>query len=174
MRDRYVAAMDKLYMACVFLCCASVVAMTVLIAIGVFSRYVLQIGAFYSEPLSIFLAVQLTFYGAAVCYRADAHLKLEIVENALPPAGARALRHLIDLLMAGVSIFMVVYGMKLVDATFLQSYPEFQYVRVGAVYTAIPIGGLITLLFVIEKALVDPKVRRSPYAADPDASEGAV
>ena len=38
MRDRYVAAMDKLYLACVFLCCASVVAMTVLIAAGVFSR----------------------------------------------------------------------------------------------------------------------------------------
>ena len=174
MRDRYVAAMDKLYMACVFLCCASVVAMTVLIAIGVFSRYVLQIGAFYSEPLSIFLAVQLTFYGAAVCYRAEAHLKLEIVENALPPAGARLLRHLIDLLMAGVSVFMVVYGMKLVDATFLQSYPEFQYVRVGAVYTAIPIGGLITLLFVIEKALVAPVARRSPYAPEADASEGTV
>ena len=121
-----------------------------------------------------FLAVQLTFYGAAVCYRAEAHLKLEIVENALPPAGARLLRHLIDLLMAGVSVFMVVYGMKLVDATFLQSYPEFQYVRVGAVYTAIPIGGLITLLFVIEKSLVDPKVRRSAYAADVDACEGAV
>lgn len=173
MRDRYVAAMDKLYLACVFLCCASVVAMTVLIAAGVFSRYVLEVGAFYSEPLSIFLAIQLTFYGAAVCYRADAHLRLEILENALPPARALLLRHLIDLLMAGASVYMVVYGYKLVDATFFQFYPEFQYVRVGAVYTAIPIGGLITLLFVIEKALVDPKIRRSPYAADADA-EGAV
>lgn len=96
------------------------------------------------------------------------------MENALPPARARMLRHLIDLLMAGVSIFTMVYGWKLVDATFFQFYPEFQYVRVGAVYTAIPIGGLITLLFVIEKSLVDPKVRRSPYAADVDASEGAV
>lgn len=174
MRDRYVAAMDKLYMACVFLCCASVVVMTVLIAAGVFSRYVLQIGAFYSEPLSIFLAIQLTFYGAAVCYRSDTHLRLEIVENAVPPAAARLLRHLIDLLMAGVSVFTIVYGWKLVDATFFQFYPEFQYVRVGAVYTAIPVGGLITLLFVVEKALVDPKVRQSPYAADAGASEGAV
>lgn len=174
MRDRYVAAMDKLYMACVFLCCAAVVAMTVLIGVGVFSRYVLQIGAFYSEPLSIFLAVQLTFYGAAVCYRADAHLKLEIVENAMPPAAGRLLRGLIDLLMAGIALFMMWYGMKLVDATFLQSYPEFQYVRVGVVYTAIPFGGLITLLFVVEKALVEPGERRSPYAAGADASEGAL
>ena len=159
MRDRYVAAMDKLYWACVFLCCASVVIMTVLIAFGVFSRYVLHLGAFYSEPLSIFLAIQLTFYGAAVCYRADAHLRLEIVENALPPAAGRALRSLIDLLMAGVSLLMMFYGTNLVAVTLYQAYPEFEFVRVGAVYTAIPIGSLVTLLFVIEKALVNPQPR---------------
>ena len=173
MRDCYVAAMDKLYMACVFLCCASVVVMTILIAFGVFSRYVLHIGAFYSEPLSIFLAVQLTFYGAAVCYRADAHLRLEIVENAVSPAVGLILRMVIDLLMASVSVFMMFYGMKLVDATFFQSYPEFEYVRVGVVYTAIPIGSLVTLLFVIEKALVAPKARASAFVPD-DTSERAV
>lgn len=157
MRDRYVAAMDKLYMACVFICCASVVAMTILIASGVFSRYVLQIGAFYSEPISIFLAIQLTFYGAAVCYRADTHLKLEIVDNALPPLPRLVLRRIIDLLMAGISVFMIVDGASLVETTMFQSYPEFEYVRVGVVYTAIPLGALVTLLFVIEKALLGPQ-----------------
>lgn len=170
MRDRYVAAMDKLYMACVFLCCASVVIMTVLIAVGVFSRYVLQIGAFYSEPISIFLAIQLTFYGAAVCYRADAHLRLEIVERSVPPPVGRMLTAVIDLLMAGVSVFMVFFGANLVDATLFQSYPEFEYVRVGVVYTAIPMGGLITLLFVIEKALVAPRPAASADQIESDTS----
>lgn len=170
MRDRYVAAMDKLYLACVFICCASVVIMTILIAVGVFSRYVLHIGAFYSEPISIFLAIQLTFYGAAVCYRADAHLRLEIVERAVPPYVAQLLRVVIDLLMAGVSVFMIVFGKDLVDATLFQSYPEFEYVRVGVVYTAIPLGGLVTLLFVIEKALVAPRSRPAPGAVAGDAT----
>ncbi len=168
MRDRYVAAMEKLYMACVFICCASVVIMTILISFGVFSRYVLHLGAFYSEPISIFLAIQLTFYGAAVCYRANAHLKLEIVENALPAMPARILRGLIDVLMAGVSAFMIFFGANLVDATLFQSYPEFEYVRVGVVYTAIPLGGLITLLFVIEKALVAPESRYTVEAPEDD------
>lgn len=172
MRDHYVAAMDKLYMACVFICCASVVIMTVLIASGVFSRYVLHIGAFYSEPISIFLAIQLTFYGAAVCYRANAHLKLEIVENAMPPLPGRILRGFIDLLMAGVSVFMVVFGANLVDATLFQSYPEFEYIRVGVVYTAIPLGGLVTLLFVIEKALVAPESRHTVEAPEGDPARG--
>ncbi len=170
MRDHYVAAMDKLYAACAFICCASVVIMTILIASGVFSRYVLHIGAFYSEPISIFLAIQLTFYGAAVCYRANAHLKLEIVENAMPPLPGRILRGLIDLLMAGVSIFMVIFGANLVDTTLFQSYPEFEYVRVGVVYTAIPIGGLVTLLFVIEKALVAPESRFTVELPDADSA----
>lgn len=161
MRDHYVAAMDKLYLACVFICCSSVVVMTILIATGVVSRYVLHIGAFYSEPISIFLAIQLTFYGAAVCYRANAHLRLEIVENAVSPVLGRILRGVIDLLMAGVSVFMIYFGINLVDATFFQSYPEFEYIRVGVVYTAIPLGGLVTLLFVIEKALVAPESRHT-------------
>jgi len=166
MRDQYVAAMDKLYMACVFICCASVVVMTVLISFGVISRYVLHIGAFYSEPISIFLAIQLTFYGAAVCYRANAHLKLEIVEKALPPLPSRILLGFIDLLMAGVSVFMMVFGVNLVEATLFQSYPEFEYIRVGVVYTAIPLGGLVTLLFVIEKALVAPESRHTVEVDD--------
>lgn len=170
MRDRYVAAMDKLYLACVFICCASVVVMTVLIAVGVFSRYVLHVGAFYSEPISIFLAIQLTFYGAAVCYRANTHLRLEIVENAVPPAFGRVLRAIIDLLMGAFAVFMIVYGANLVDTTFFQSYPEFEYVRVGAVYTAIPIGGLVTLLFVVEKTLVSPQGRAVPEPVGHDVT----
>ncbi len=55
--------------------------------------------------------------------------------------------------MAAISAVMIWYGISLVQKTFFQSYPEFQYIRVGSVYTAIPGAGLITLLFVLEKAL---------------------
>lgn len=154
MRDLYVAAMDKLYLACIAIACVSVVVMTTLIAVGVFSRYILGIGAFYSEPISIFLAIQLTFYGAAACYRAGTHLRLEILDKALPPAIGHLLRMGSDVAMAGIAVFMLWKGAGLVETTFFQSYPEFQYVRVGLVYTAIPIGGLITLLFAIERLML--------------------
>ena len=54
--------------------------------------------------------------------------------------------------MTGICLFMIIWGASLVKTTYFQSYPEFQYIRVGVAYSAIPIGGLITLLFVIEKA----------------------
>jgi TRAP-type C4-dicarboxylate transport system permease small subunit len=47
---------------------------------------------------------------------------------------------------------MIIWGGSLVKTTYFQSYPEFQYIRVGVAYSAIPIAGLITFLFVIEKA----------------------
>ena len=161
MRAMYTALMDRLYRLCVMICVLSIIIMTVLIAVGVFSRYVLGIGAFYAEPISIFLAIQLSFYGAAVCYRANAHLSLNVFVNQLPAVGRLAMNYLVHVLMAGFAVFMVYYGGKLVETTFFQTYPEFQYIRVGLVYTAIPIAGLVTLLFVLEK-MISPQAAPEP------------
>jgi TRAP-type C4-dicarboxylate transport system permease small subunit len=157
MRAAYVRVMDKLYYLCVAIAVVSVVIMTVLISVGVFTRYVLEMGAFYSEPISIFLAIQLSFYGAAACYRANAHLRLDMFVKLLPAGLRRLPEYGVHFLMAAISLFMVAYGVRLVETTFFQSYPEFQYIRVGLVYTAIPGAGLITLLFVLEKALIAPE-----------------
>ena len=152
MRNGYVKLMDVLYFICVFIAGAAMVIMSAIISWGVFTRYVLGSGSFWPEPISIFLAIQLTFYGAAACYRAGTHIALRMFMDRLPPAWQRWQHLFVHLLMAGISLFMVTYGASLVKTTFFQSYPEFQYIRVGVVYSAIPIGGMITLLFVIENA----------------------
>jgi TRAP-type C4-dicarboxylate transport system permease small subunit len=153
MKAAYRRAMDALYLVCVVIAGAGIAVQSVIIAWGVFTRYVLGWGSFWPEPIAIFLAIQVAFYGGAACYRANAHIALEMLARRLPRAVERAAGVLVLLLMAAVSLFMVWYGWSLVQKTFFQVYPEFQYIRVGAVYTAIPAGGLITLLFVIEKAL---------------------
>lgn len=155
MRTFYISLMDKLYLLCVTIAIMAVIVMTLLVAAGVFMRYVLGVGAVFSEPISIFLAIQLSFYGAAACYRANAHLRLEFFANMVPERWRHLPELLVHLLMAGISLFMVYYGINLVQATFFQSYPEFQYIRVGLVYTAIPIAGFFTFLFVLERMLFD-------------------
>ena len=152
----YVKLMDVLYTVCVFISGTALTIMSAIISWGVFTRYVLGSGSFWPEPISIFLAIQMTFYGAAACYRANAHIRLRMFTDMLPPALQRWQGRLVDLLMAGICLFMVTYGASLVKTTFFQSYPEFQYIRVGVAYSAIPIGGLITLLFLIEKVFVAP------------------
>jgi TRAP-type C4-dicarboxylate transport system permease small subunit len=156
MANSYVKLMDVLYFLCVLIAGGALVIMSAIISWGVFTRYVLGSGSFWPEPISIFLAIQLTFYGAAACYRAGTHICLSMFAEKLPPALQRWQQNIVHALMAGLAFFMVVYGGSLVQTTYFQSYPEFQYIRVGVAYSAIPIGGLITLLFVIENAFVTP------------------
>ena len=148
----YVKLMDVFYFICVVIASIALAIMSVIITWGVFTRYVLGSGSFWPEPISIFLAIQLTFYGAAACYRAGTHIRLRMFSDLLPPAWQQWQTKLVDLLMAGICLFMIIWGGSLVKTTYFQSYPEFQYIRVGVAYSAIPIAGLITFLFVIEKA----------------------
>ena len=156
MSKGYIKLMDVLYFICVFIAGGALVIMSAIIAWGVFTRYVLGSGSFWPEPISIFLAIQLTFYGAAACYRAGTHISLKMFVELFPPLLKRWQHRFVDFLMAAICLFMVAYGASLVKTTYFQAYPEFQYIRVGVAYSAIPIAGLITFLFVIEKAFVRP------------------
>jgi len=61
--------------------------------------------------------------------------------------------YIVHALMAGIACLMIFYGYSLAETTWFQSYPEFDEIRVGVVYSAIPGGGAVMLLFVIERVL---------------------
>ena len=66
MTNGYNKLMDVLYFICVFIAGGALVIMTTIIAWGVFTRYALGSGSFWPEPISIFLAIQLTFSYSAI------------------------------------------------------------------------------------------------------------
>jgi TRAP-type transport system small permease protein len=176
-RPLYVRVLDKLYLLCIAIAVISVVAMTVLIFVGVIMRYIFYMGAAFAEPMSIFFAVQLAMYGAAACYRAQSHLRLQFVTGLLQASGQRRLEILVHVLMAIIALAMIYYGVNLAETTWFQAYPEFTYVRVGFVYSAIPGSGLITLLFAIEAIRYphmmmseeEEEIRRAELHADEEA-----
>ena len=53
--------------------------------------------------------------------------------------------------MMGTNLFMFWWGIKLVQTTWYQAISDFPWYSVGASYLPVPIGGLITALFVIER-----------------------
>ena len=179
MRASYIRLMDLLHRLCIAWCSISVVAMTVLIFTGVVMRYGFSTGARFAEPMSIFFTVQLTMYGAAACYRSNAHLRLTVLVAQLSERGRWLVDHLVHLLLAGVAIAMVYYGINLARTTWFQSYPEFRHIRVGVVYAAIPISGCIFLLFIVERFLFGPQtidadeaeLRRAVEHADQEERE---
>lgn len=178
-RPAYVRVMDKLYLLCMVVCVISIVCMTVLIFTGVVSRYVFEVGARFAEPMSIFFTVQLTLYGSAICYRSQAHLRLEVFVRMLPDHLQHLPHYLVHGLMATIACLMVYYGYSLAETTWFQSYPEFDEIKVGVVYSAIPGGGAVTLLFVIERvfyhdALVElegEEMRHALELAEQEASK---
>ena len=153
--------MDALYWATIAIASTAMVTIAAIIPWGVYTRYVVNRAASWPEPAAILLAIVLTFFGAAACYRANVHMRVTVVRDLLPGAGRRALTVLAELLVAAVSIFMVIWGVGLCRTTWYQTIDAFPFLRVGITYLPIPAGGAITTLFVFERLLLGP-----PWLAD--------
>ncbi len=154
----YIRAMDRLYQACLVFAGTIMVLISLFVAWGVYTRYILNQGSFWAEPVSIMLVIQMTFFGAAACYRANGHISIDVFVRPLPEGRPRWLAdRLVDILVGIMAFAMTWYGVKLVNTTWLQVYPELQQIRVGIVYMGLPLSGVVTLLFVVERVLYGPR-----------------
>ena len=143
--------MDYLYLLCVVVGCTALVLISAIIPWAVFTRYVLNSAASWPEPLAILLTIVLTFIGAAAAYRLNLHMNISYFADKLPPLPRRLLEIVVQLLMAVIALFMVIWGEKLVEVTWHNSIADFPFLSVGITYLPIPVGGLCLLLFIIER-----------------------
>jgi TRAP-type C4-dicarboxylate transport system permease small subunit len=153
---RYRQAMDWLYLTCVVVAGTALVLISAVIPWAVFTRYVLNSAASWPEPAAVLLTIVLTFIGAAPCYRGRLHMNVSFFAAMLAPRWRRWVDLLVELLVAAMALFMLVYGVKLVDATWLNTIADFPELSVGVTYLPIPIGGVLLLLFVIERIAIGP------------------
>ena len=144
-------SMDALYLACVIVGVVALVLISAVIPWAVFTRHVLNSAASWPEPLAILLTIVLTFIGAAAGYRLNLHMNISYFAERLPPRGQRALDILVQLLMALIALFMVIWGERLVEVTWHNTIADFPFLSVGITYLPIPIGGVCLLLFIIER-----------------------
>jgi TRAP-type C4-dicarboxylate transport system permease small subunit len=149
-------AMDALYWLCALVAGTAMVAITVVVPWGVFTRYALHSAASWPEPMAILLSVVLTFFGAAMAVRAGQHMRVTVVRDLLPRGPQRVVDRLAEALLAAIALFMLIWGGRLVQATWFQVIAEFPMLSVGITYLPIPIGGAITLLFIAERAAIGP------------------
>jgi TRAP-type C4-dicarboxylate transport system permease small subunit len=160
--------MDGLYWACAFIAGSALVIISLVVPWGVYTRYVLDSAASWPEPMAILLSIVLTFFGAAACYRSGTHMRVSVLRDMLPKGPQRAVDLVAEGLMALISVFMIVWGGRLVLATWHQVIAEFPFLSVGITYLPIPIGGAVTLLFVVERLLIGPPPQTDGYTAVPD------
>jgi TRAP-type C4-dicarboxylate transport system permease small subunit len=72
--------------------------------------------------------------------------------------------------MGIIALFMIRWGVQLVQATWQNSIAEFPDLSVGVTYIPIPVAGAVTLLFVIERLWIgEPPATSFTFRDQPQA-----
>ena len=163
-KQRYQQAMERLYIGCIVISAVALVAITLIIPLGVFMRYVMNSPLSWPEPASVIMMVMFSFLGGAAVYRANVHIAVEALLNAVPPHVRRGMVHGVNGCMAAISLFMLLYGIQLCITTRFSTIAEFPWLSVAIAYLPIPVAGLFTLLFLIERVWIgDPPATSIMY-----------
>ena len=149
-------AMDAVYWTGAVIACLALVLVSAIIPWAVYTRYVLNSASSWPEPLAVMLTVGITFIGAANCYRQRIHMNMTVGTDLLPPRMRAASAVISELLMGVVALFMLVWGMKLVLATWGNTVDEFPWLSVGVTYLPIAVSGAMMFLFVVERLTIGP------------------
>lgn len=166
MESRYIRLMDAVYLAAIWAAGTAIFLMSLIIPWGVFTRYVLGTGSQWPEPIAILLMMVFTFVGGAAAYRAAGHIAVNVLVQRLPQRTQRLIEMGVDALMVAVCLFVLYYGTRLCLTTMGQSISELPWLPVGVTYASLPIGSLLTLLFVIEKRMFGSQAHRSVVRYD--------
>lgn len=145
--------MDAVHRVCVIIASSCLVIITLIIPYGVFTRYVLNSAASWPEPIATLLMIVMSFFAAIVCYREYLHIGVGVLPAFLKEPYKTYLGWFLEACMLITNMFMLVWGLKLVQTTWYQWIAEFPLMSVGLSYAPIPLCGGITILFIIERML---------------------
>jgi len=130
--------------------------MTLIVAVQVFCRYVLNQSLFWSEELARFLLVWLTFLGASSAYYRKVNPGVDFLYAKLTPMLKKissALTHLASMALFSV---MIIYGYQFAYFVRLQISPALQIPK-WIILSVIPISGLILLIHAATFFITDLK-----------------
>lgn len=127
--------------------CVSVAVMAILVFLNVIARYAFNSPLAFSDEVSSYLFILMSFMGTAIAARRKAHLGLSIVTDRLSPRG----RKILGMVMYGFSalfcLLIVIFGVQMVMSQFqlgqetaTMQWPEWIYglfVPVGAFFALI-------------------------------------
>jgi TRAP-type C4-dicarboxylate transport system permease small subunit len=171
MKQLYIAAMDKLYAVCMWIAGLALILLTMIIPYNVFMRYVMNRGLSWPEPMAVILMIVFTFFAGAVCYRSGVHISVMLLVNSVKGWRFTTIAWVTEILMVGFNLFILYYGVLLIQATWYNLVAEFPTVSVGQTYLPLPIGALVTVLFVIERLWTRNFFPSSSAAGAPASSD---
>lgn len=172
MKNTILLINDQIYRACIWISGLSILVMSLIVPWGIFTRYVLGTGSGWPEPIATMLMIVFTFFGASATYRAHGHIAVAMLTERLPQFPQKLLALAMEGLMLLVSVFMVWSGAKLCLETMNQVIGQLPWLPVGVTYLPVPLGGLTTLIFVLERLAFGTQKERAIVTIDHDKKEG--
>ena len=120
----------------------------IIVLFTVFSRYLFNYVASWSEEVPRYLLVWIGFLGAALAVRQDEHIGFDYIFNKLPPTGQKILALLLNLGIVIIGLIMLVYGIDFVKqfgSDWMESIP---YTNTWF-YISLPVSGALILLYIL-------------------------
>lgn len=130
------------------------IVMTAIIGWQVFGRFVLNDSPAWAEQLALVLMIWYVFFAAAAGVREGFHIRILVVQSALPPLGRRMLSFIAHLIVGLSGIALLVWGGELVARTWSHVIPTLGLPR-GVAYLPLPLSGVLMALFAVELILED-------------------
>lgn len=121
----------------------------------VLTRFLLENPSSFTEELARFLLIWIGLLGSAHAYRHKMHLGVDIVVRSLSPKVAGVLAKIVQLITIAFAASVLVYGGSklLLLAVHLEQKSPAMQVNMGLVYLALPISGVLLVLYAIEHML---------------------
>lgn len=116
--------------------------LVIAVVLQVFFRYVVNNPIAWTEELSRYSLVWLTFLGAAYAVSLKQNISIEILRNVLSPLGKKVMYTIATLVSLLFCIFLIQYGYILASSSMNQLSPVLQ-VPMGVIYYIIPVSAFL-------------------------------
>ena len=120
--------------------------MTILVLYHVFTRYVLNNPAPFTEELVRYSLIWTSFIGAAYAFSSRDHMALVILHDSLKPSGQRVLMIFIDTLILLFAILIITIGGFKLAVSARQEFSALLGIPRSLVYAMAPISGIFIIL----------------------------
>jgi len=134
--------------------------MTLVVAVQVFFRYVLNHSLFWSEELARFILVWLTFLGASCAYYRNVNPGVDFLYAKLSPLLKKISSILTHLASMSLFAVMIIYGYQFALFVRLQISPALQAPK-WMILSIIPISGVILMIHAVTFFIAE--LKRDPH-----------
>jgi TRAP-type C4-dicarboxylate transport system permease small subunit len=125
---------------------ALVVALTLVVVLQVFNRFVLQTPLAWSEDLAMLLFHWVAFLGAALGVKRMRHFGIDLVVKSLPERVRHRVELIVPAMMALVALTMITEGMKLLEINRNRVYSSMD-VSYTWTFLSVPVSGALILVY---------------------------